>query len=155
HIEGNLFQHIHQDAPRDSASFAIATDFGSEITVVRNVFYDNDHAVLLKNGAFLTAENNTIVNCIIAAISFDETNRTVNPGRGALIDGCIFWNNAALFQNLYFNDPVETNTDLTVLRSLTQGTNYPGSGNINADPLFVNNNSDFHLRPGSPAAGSG
>jgi hypothetical protein len=44
HIEGNLFQHIHQDAPRDSASHAIATDFGAEITVARNVFYDNDHA---------------------------------------------------------------------------------------------------------------
>jgi hypothetical protein len=155
HIEGNLFQHIHQDAPRDSASFAIATDFGAEITVVRNVFYDNDHAVLLKNGAFLTAENNTIVGSTVAAISFDETNRTVNPGRGALIDGCIFWNNAALFQHLYFNHPVETNTDLTIVRSLVQGTNHPGIGNINADPLFANNASDFHLRPGSPAIGAG
>jgi hypothetical protein len=155
HIEGNLFQHIHQDAPRDSAAHAIATDFGAEITVVRNVFYDNDHAVLLKNGSFLTAENNTIVGCTFAAISFDETNRTVNPGRGALMDGCIFWNNAALFRHLYFNHPVETNTDLTIVRSLVQGTNHPGVGNINADPLFVNNTSDFHLRPGSPATGTG
>jgi hypothetical protein len=103
---------------------------------------------LLKNGAFLTAENNTIVGCTVAAISFDETNRTVNPGRGALMDGCIFWNNAALFQHLYINDPVETNTDLTIVRSLVQGTNHPGVGNINGDPLFVNNTSDFHLRPG-------
>jgi hypothetical protein len=159
HIEGNLFQHIHQDDPlRDSASHAIATDFDAEITVVRNVFYDNDHGVLLKNGAFLTAENNTFINCTVAAISFDETNRNVNPGQGALIDGCIFWNNGApqtLFRNLYFNHPTETNTQLTVVRSLTQGTNYPGIGNINADPLFVNYDSDFRLRAGSPAIGTG
>src|SRR6185503_6032930 len=155
HIEGNLFQHIHQDAPRDSASHAIATDFGAEITVVRNVFYDNDHAVLLKNGAFLTAENNTIVGCTVAAISFDDTNRNVNPGRGALMDGCIFWNNAALFRHRHINDPVDTNTDLTIVHSLVQGTNHPGVGNINANPLFVNDTGDFHLRPGSPAIGSG
>ncbi len=155
HIEGNLFQHIHQDAPRDSASHAIATDNNSEVTVARNVFYDNDHAVLLKNGAFLTAHNNTIVGCTIAAISFDETNRNVNPGRGALLDGCILWNNAALFRFLYFNHPTETNTDLTVNRSITQGTNWPGVGNLNLNPLFVDNNSDWRLAVGSPGIGTG
>jgi hypothetical protein len=155
HIEGNIFQHIHQDAPRDSASHAIATDTGSEITVVRNIFYDNDHAVLLKNGAFLTAQNNTIVGSTIAAISFDETNRAVNPGRGAYLDGNILWGNAALFQNLYFNTPGKTNTDLTVNRSIMQGTNYPGIENLNLDPLFINETNDFHLRAGSPAIGTG
>jgi hypothetical protein len=156
HIEGNLFQHIHQDDPsRDSAAHAIATDLDAQITVVRNIFYDNDHAVLLKNGAFLTAENNTFVNCTIAAISFDETNRNVNPGRGAVIDGCIFWNNSALFRNFYFNHPSETNTDVRILRSLTQRTNYPGVGNINADPMFVNNTNDFRLRLGSPSIATG
>jgi hypothetical protein len=155
HIEGNIFQHIHQDAPRDSASHAIATDTGSEITVVRNIFYDNDHAVLLKNGAFLTAQNNTIVGSTIAAISFDETNRNVNAGRGAYLDGNILWGNAALFRHLYFNTPGETNTDLTVNRSIMQGTNYPGIGNLNLNPLFVNDTNDFRLRPGSPAIRTG
>lgn len=155
HIEGNIFQHIHQDAPRDSASHAIATDANSEITVVRNVFYDNDHAVLLKGGAFLTAHNNTIVGSTIAAIAFDETNRNVTAGRGAYLDGNILWGNAALFKHLYFNTPGEANTDLTVHRSIMQGTNYPGIGNLNLDPLFVDATNDFHLRPGSPAIGTG
>lgn len=155
HIEGNVFMHIHQDAPRDSASFAIATDFGSEITVVRNIFYDNDHAVLLKNGAFLTAHNNTIVGSTIAAIAFDETNRVVDPGLGAYLEGNILWNNAALFEHLYFNHPTETNTVLTVNRSLMQGTNQPGIGNLNLDPLFVDSTNDFHLQAGSPAIGTG
>jgi hypothetical protein len=155
HIEGNVFQHIHQDAPRDSASFAIATDFGAEITVARNVFYDNDHAVLLKGGAFLTAHNNTIIGSTIAAIAFDETNRNVTAGRGAYLDGNILWGNAALFQHLYFNTPGETNTDLTVRRSIMQGTNYPGIGNLNANPLFVDAAGDFRLGAGSPAIGTG
>lgn len=155
HIEGNVFQNIHQDAPRDSASFAIATDMGSEITVARNVFYDNDHAVLLKGGAFLTAHNNTIVGSAIAAIAFDETNRNVTAGRGAYLDGNILWGNAALFEHLYFNTPGETNTDLTVHRSIMQGTNYPGTGNLNADPLFLDPAGDFRLRAGSPATGAG
>jgi hypothetical protein len=155
HVEGNTFVHIHQDAPRDSASFAIATDNDSEITVARNVFYDNDHAVLLKGGAFLIAQNNTIVGSTIAAIAFDETNRNVTAGRGAYLDGNILWGNAALFQHLYFNTPGEPNTDLTVHRSIMQGTNYPGSGNLNLDPLFVNGTNDFRLRPGSPAIGTG
>jgi hypothetical protein len=155
HIEGNTFQHIHQDAPRDSASHAIATDNNSEITVVRNVFYDNDHGVLLKGGAFLTAHNNTIVGSTVAAIAFDETNRNVTAGRGAYLDGNILWGNAALFKHLYFNTPGEANTDLTVHRSIMQGTNYPGIGNLNLDPLFVDEAGDFHLRPGSPAIGTG
>jgi hypothetical protein len=155
HIEGNVFQNIHRDAPRASASHAIATDNGSEITVARNVFHDNDHAVLLQRGAFLTAHNNTIVGSTVAAISFEETNRNLMPGRGAYLDGNILWGNAALFRHLYFNTPGETNTDLTVNRSIMQGTNYPGVGNLNLNPLFVDDVNDFHLRPGSPAIGTG
>jgi hypothetical protein len=155
HIEGNVFRHIHRDALRTSASHAIATDNGSEITVARNVFHDNDHAVLLQRGAFLTAHNNTIVASTIAAISFEETNRNLMPGRGAYLDGNILWGNTALFRHLYFNTPGETNTDLTVNRSIMQGTNYPGSGNLNSDPMFVNDTNDFRLRAGSPAIGTG
>lgn len=165
HIEGNVFMHIHQDAPRDSSANAIATDDNSEITVVRNIFYDLDHAILLKNGAFLTAHNNTFVGCTTAVIQFDETNRVVNPGRGAYLDGNILWNNASLFKHLYFEDPVENDTDLTVNRSILQGTNWSGTGNLNADPRFVNLDTntishltlrnDLRLGLGSPAAGTG
>ena len=61
HLEGNIFMHVHQDTPRNSSSNAISTDLDSHLTVIRNLFFDVDHALLLINesdGVFL---NNTVV----------------------------------------------------------------------------------------------
>jgi hypothetical protein len=153
HIEGNVFQHIHKNNDGDSSSNAIATDLGSEITVVRNIFYDNDHAVLLKGGAFLTAHNNTIVQSTVAALNFGEPERNAPPGRGAYLDGNILWGNAELFRNL---NPTNATIELMVNHSVISGDNvWPGLGNLKFDPLFMNRSNDFHLRPSSPAVGAG
>lgn len=161
HIEGNVFVHFHQDQPRPSTSNAIATDNGSAITVVRNLFFDNDHAVLLKNGAFLTSAHNTIVGCTLAAINFGEPEREVPYGRGASLRGDILWTNAALFENLH---PPGTAIELTVRDSILQGDQpWPGSGNLALDPRLRQTTDvewktirdAFSLLPGSPALGSG
>jgi VCBS repeat-containing protein len=163
HIEGNVFKHFHKNNTSDSSSNAIATGVdgasASEITVVRNFFYDNDHAVLVKEQSFLTFINNTVVGSTIAAINFDEPNRPVLPGLGAFVEGSIFENNAAVFENVYVNHPVEGTTQLMVNRSLLPAAHLSlGTGNLDialdarlADPA----NDDFSLRPGSAAISTG
>lgn len=167
HVEGNVFMNFIQDAPRDSTANAIATDNQAEVTAVRNLFFNNDHAALLKVGSFLTAHNNTIVGSRIASLNFDEPERPgVTPGRGAFLDGNILWNNHSNFQHRYVGHPTLGTVDLTIRNSIVPGTNvWPGLGNLNADPRLLNTSTnsvavftmtnDFRLAMGSPAIGTG
>ena len=161
HIEGNVFRHIHQDAFRDSGSFAIATDMGSELTVVRNVFFDNDHALLLKNGASAVFHHNTVVGirtnaasvAEAAVIAFGEPNRGAGGAAGADIDGNIFWDVDSYRHFLFFTNGLMS---LNVSRSILSGTNHPGVGNLSSDPAFFDAaNADFRLVFASPARATG
>jgi lamin tail-like protein/CotH protein/Big-like domain-containing protein len=158
HIEGNLFMNIHQDAIRDSTGNAIATDNSSEVTIVRNVFINCDHMLLLKNGASAIVQNNTVAGihtnatstALAGVINFFEDRPGVTYGAGAVLEGNIFWD---VDSNRHFVN-VGPAVTITVNYSLLAGTNHPGTGNISLDPQFVST-TDVHLRPGSPAIGAG
>lgn len=160
HIEGNVFTRFHKGHTGASTSNAIATGVRngktSDIMVVRNIFYDNDYAVLLKEGCTMIAKNNTIVKCDSSAINFSEwPYRTVAPGKSARLSGNIFWNNRHVFEN-QFSQAGELNPDISIDYCLVDSAlHYLGSNNINSDPLFVNSDSDFHLLSYSPAIGAG
>jgi len=160
HVEGNVFTNFHRAASNPGTSSAVATDyrFGrtSDITVVRNIFYNNDHSVLLKEDCYLLAENNIFVNNSIAVINYSEWPlRNVSPGKGADLNGNIFWNNELTFEN-QFSQPGFTNPVIHVDRCIIPREFHNlGSGNMDAAPLFVDPNSDFHLQPDSPAIGTG
>jgi hypothetical protein len=176
HIEGNLFAHVHQDSPRDDAAHAIATGrvpdnpYTSELVVVRNLFFDCDHALLLREGASALFANNTVVGirtggvtgATASVLDFGAATPADAAGREAHLEGNIV---AELGGN-----PLVTNfnpavSSLEVTRTLVEGTNWPGVGNLNADPRFVNADpesrswrtlwDDLALRPGSPALGTG
>lgn len=159
HIEGNLFMNIHQDVFRDSTGNAIATDNQSEITIARNVFINNDHMLLLKNGASAIIQNNTVIGirtnsgsaALAAVINFNEPRPGVTNGAGAILQGNIFWDVDA---NRHFLN-LTSGVSLVVNHSLLAGTNHPGTGNLSGDPLFVNPTNNPQLRPGSPAIGTG
>lgn len=175
HIEGNLFMNFHLNTSRATTGNAIATGLPqsgetnrTQITVVRNIFYNNDHHILLKEDAFATIENNVFVDASMAAIQFNEIGGTANngPAVGAYLDGNIFSNNASLFKNLTKDAGFET--QLTINRSLlpnqlqTYSDNSTalahsfGTGNSAADPMFVDAaNRNYRLLPGSPAIGAG
>jgi len=157
HVEGNLFVNFHKNHDRESTSNAIATGqyngLNSDITVVRNIFCNNDHAVLLKEDAFLHAGNNVFVNSAHSTISFSESD--TEPGQGACLDGNIFYNNAAVFENQSGQGGAEE-PDISVNRCIIDaGFHDLGEGNLDADPLFVDPAGDFHLQAASPAAGKG
>jgi hypothetical protein len=164
HIEGNIFLGAHQQTPGGDTASAISGGRDgtntSRLTIVRNLFYDCDHAVLAKEGNFYTLENNTIVRMTVAAVNFNEPQRPgVTPGLGAFLDGNIIWDTPVLLEN-YTSGVMQ----VTVQRCILP-TNFPGPGNLVADPRLVNPGTspvtwqsitnDFRLRPGSPAIGTG
>ncbi len=179
-IEGNLFMHVHKDTYNtgtgDSNVISTGDDnFDATIYVVRNVFYDIDHAVDLKTGTYMYFEHNTVVG-----IKDDENGTTYSvikflipsrdpEGKGAYLNGNIFYDiPQRIFEHVdesFSGDP-DFLTDLQMHNCLIpaaragdvvgqrSGTIMDlGTGNFTADPLFVNPDSDFHLQASSPAIG--
>jgi len=97
--------------------------------VARNVFVNNDRAVLLKEDCYMRAENNVFVNCKYGAINYGEwPDRTVDPGKGAYLDGNIFWNNASAFEN-QFAQPGKKDPVIVMNRCVvSQDLHYLGPG---------------------------
>ena len=160
YIEGNLFLNFHKDHTGTSTSNAIATGLRngktSNVYVVRNVFYDNDHAVLLKEDCYMYAENNTFVKSDSGVFNFSEwPYRNVEPGKGADLVGNIFWDYKQVFEN-QFAQQGETDPQITLNRNLVdESVHYLGENNIDADPQFIDPDKNFYLQPTSPAIGSG
>ncbi len=145
HIEGNLFMHFHSDASSDSTSNAIATGRNgndtADLVVARNTFVDCDHSVLLKEGCYMHAQNNTFVDNTIGAVSFGEPFRNPprTPGLGALLENNIFWNNADIFENNFQEpEPDYGPTELDLLNNIVPVPwDVSGFGNVAADPLLT------------------
>jgi len=152
HIEGNLFMnYIKDELNRASGeSNVISAGAAKHYVMVRNIFYKNDHVAQVKNDAYLTFINNTVCNTLGAGIYFELGLPGRSPGQGAYLDGNIFWNTP---------DTIEGIDELTILAInnsiLPAEWHSYGLGNIDTDPVFVNEGTDFHLKAGSPAIGSG
>ena len=160
HIEGNVFMHFHKNNTSTSLASVIATGAAdgrtSDITAVRNVFYDNDYDVNLKDNAFLIGQNNTFVKSTHASISFDEPERLVGIPKGALLEGNIFWDNPETFGNLDPQRVLNNWVWIAVNESLFEETGpWRSRNNVQGDPRFLDSTDDFRLRLDSPAKGTG
>jgi hypothetical protein len=168
HVEGNIFMHVRADAVRDSQSHAISTGTEynrySEVTAVRNLFYDVDHAFLSKDGGFITAVNNTVVHATHAAVNMYEVRSGQWQGKGFYGDGNIFYDVAHVFEN---PDWVGHPTAITMNNSIfpvIEGDPvvWAGVGNLeDVDPQLYRTfgitdpQRDMRLLPTSPALGAG
>jgi hypothetical protein len=152
HIEGNLFMNYIKDQLNRASgeSNCISAGAAKHYVMVRNIFYNNDHVAQVKNDAYLTFVNNTVCNTLGAGIYFELGLPGRSPGQGAYLDGNIFWNTPDTIEG------IDELTILTINNSIlpAEWQDY-GVGNIDADPLFVNAGTDFRLKAGSPAIGSG
>jgi hypothetical protein len=158
-VEGNVFMNFHRNTTRDTTSNAVATGGAegisnlTDVILRRNVFINNDHHVLLKNGAHVLSEHNVFFDADIAAIQLTEVNEggETEPGRGGTFSGDIFWQSATLLAH------VRPGVTYSFSRSIVppEGLSL-GAGNLAADPQFVDvEGRDFRLRPTSPAIGAG
>ena len=164
-IEGNTFMHFHKDplyhttepGEANVISAGDAANVGYDYLIARNVFYDIDHAVLVKDGSTLNFLNNTVVNVTAgkAAIYFDVVGDSAGAGRAAHLDGNIF-DDVPLPIDLTVRSGAPTPT-LTVNRSVIASAWHGyGTGNTAENPRLVDPaGGDFRLRPGSPALGAG
>jgi len=152
HIEGNTFCNIIKDQWNTASGEAnvISAGAGKHYVMARNIFYNVQHIAQVKDDAFLTFANNTVVEASEPTIYFDLDLPGRDPGRGADVDGTIFWGAPEVFAG------VEAATDLTVDNSMIpfEWHSY-GAGNIDADPLLVDDTGDFTLKPDSGAIGTG
>lgn len=159
HIEGNVFMHFRKNNTSTSIAGAIATGRDSQgrtsrITVVRNVFFDNDHDFILKDFSELTAAHNTFVGGVEGSIAFSEPERAGSPPLSAVLRDNIWWNYprvmAGLDTNLFTNAWFVVRVDNSIL---PENGPWTGTNNFSADPLFLNPTNDFRLLTASPARG--
>jgi len=183
-IEGNVFEHFHQDGSRESKSHAVSTgnEGGgtTELTVIRNYFYDNDHAAVIKDGASASFLNNTIVDvhklnngtdATTAAFNLYEVRSGQYQATRVYMDGNVIQNVSQMFELPQpFPSGHPAAVPVTINRTIVPaGTTYPsagisitfGPGNSSANPLLsktadvLDPTADFVPLPGSPALGTG
>ena len=182
-VEGNIFLHTHKEpATPDSSSAVSGGDDGprtSEVTIIRNLFFDCDQAATAKQGNFFTLINNTIVRItraggtdtadgVVNVRDFSASGAPTTFGRGFYLEGNIIVDAAKLVRN-YDSNQTTVTLHHNLLPLEWAG---PGTGNLLADPLFQHTprmaetvfanwaqaqvlRSWLSLQPGSPARGSG
>ena len=153
YIEGNRFIHFHKDRYNTAAHYGNVISAGGdkEYMVVRNIFYDVDHVAQIKNRAFMTLCHNTIVKVLSSCLYFEPPGEPQLYGKGARIQGCIFWDvNEPVF------DKMASIQQLTVSSCIIPRAWLGlGQDNIDADPAFVDPSGDWRLMPGSIASRTG
>jgi hypothetical protein len=123
---------------------------GSTNTVVTNCFmYNCNWGVGVKDSSTAALFNNTIINC---DVGFRLYNKIAGTGSGIVTDSF----NNILWENTNGSIAVLDGGSITVSYSDLFETNWPGTGNLSADPLFRNPAArDYRLTANSPARGSG
>jgi len=135
-----------------SSGGGIYNRFYSHPKVTNCSFYQNSAE---KNGGGLNNRyaSATVTNCTFSGNSANANGGGVNnrdSGANLVVTNCILWSNTASNGSQIYNT-----SSATVNYSDVQGS-WPGTGNKNADPFFINASSgDLRLLPDSPCIDAG
>ena len=180
YVAGNLFKHVSKDDSTSDRGYANAISTGdaganTTLVVARNVFYDVDHGINLKNNAATIFENNTVVQVhpdfedrfgnpsVNAAINLFVDEPGAKPGKGAFVAGNIFADLPRVFGNVDLpagqitglqleNNLLSPEVALVAVADRSSNTINLGSGNQVGDPRLTDPlGGDFSLGLGSVA----
>jgi predicted outer membrane repeat protein len=161
----------------DQNGGGLAFNDADEPRIVNCVFSDNSAE---KSGGAISFQNSTpiITNCTFSNNSASENGGAISFDTSApIITNCTFSNSSAsgnggaiactnplpettvansiLWGDDISRDEIACDSEISVTYSDIQG-GYTGEGNINADPMFVDQaNGDFHLQEDSPCIDAG
>ena len=122
-------------------------NFVSTPTVTNCTFSGNSAA----DGAGMANDNSnsTVTNCTFAGNAAGSGGASHNLSSSLTVINCVIWGNSP---DQLFDEPFSTTAVL--FSDIQDG--WPGTGNIDADPLFVDpDNDDYHLSAGSPCIDAG
>jgi hypothetical protein len=153
----NVFVHdcLIYDFSDKACSFGTATAFNQPASVgmiVSNcLIYSVDTAIAVKDKSTAGIYNNTFAGSPYGIRLYQKYNpQTLDQG-GHITGGFdnIVWGNST-------NVLVATNSGIVLTYSDIGGTNMPGVGNLNSDPLFLDAaQRDYRVASNSPAVGAG
>ena len=121
----------------------------SSSTVTNCVFSGNTTRWLNGGGMYNDNSSPAVTNCTFSGNSALFGGGMGNDTSSPTVTNCILWEDTPNeFYNSSSSSPSVTYSDI-------QG-GYAGTGNINADPMFVDqSNGDLHLQQGSPCVDAG
>ena len=127
---------------------------GGELTLLENCLIHGNGA-----GGFDDPRGSQVYFASVRDVAFNLVNCTIKGRVNGFawnrlpptITGSIIVGSPEIFPPVH-----DSPADATVSYSCIEGGGYPGEGNINVDPLFVDpNNGDFRLKPESPCIDTG
>ncbi|MFG0328700.1 MAG: right-handed parallel beta-helix repeat-containing protein [Phycisphaerales bacterium] len=136
-----------------SRGAGVLSGFGADALVVDTLIADNDASTSGGGIGHYDGGLATLVNCTVAGNTAPSgpgiATDTISFGAGSVdLLNSIVWNGA----NGIWND---NNATITAMYSCISG-GWPGEGNIDADPLFIESvRGDYHLAVNSPCRNAG
>ena len=151
-----------------TAGAGLSAGFVDALTVRRCVFRSNSVGNSTGGGAIEATDNTAVINSVIAQNSPNAvvffgggnafTNSTIanNSGYGAILfASSTSFVNSILWGNTLGQVFLGPSGGVSISYSDVQGGGFAGTGNINANPLFLAAPADLRLGAGSPAVDAG
>lgn len=121
---------------------------GSRCSVNHNVLYDCGSGLVVRNGAIVTLDHNTLNGHAMGVLCLEDAGAPGSGGATAAVVNTIVWGCATTIQ-------ADASSTIAVTYSDVEG-GYPGAGNFDLDPAFVDvSGEDFHIQDTSPCRDRG